>query len=93
MKTISQAEKTDILLALAMAFEKKNAVGNGRENVLSARELVETSFAALPSEDFEALKSRAALIDDLPSENRDAWRERRLEKARARVFEPSGRKP
>lgn len=82
MKTISQAEKTDLLLALALAFEKKNA-GTG-ESLLTARELVEKSFGALPSEDFEALKSRAALVDDLPAENREEWRERRLEKARAR---------
>ncbi len=84
MKTISQAEKTDLLLALAMAFEKKYAKTGGRENVLTARELVEKSFGALPPDDFEALKSRAALVDDLPEENREAWRERRLEKARAR---------
>jgi len=84
MKTISQAEKTDLLLALAMEFEKKSAGSDGRENALSARELVESSFGALRPEDFEALKSRASLIDDLPEENRDTWRARRLEKARAR---------
>jgi flagellar motor switch protein FliG len=84
MKTISQAEKTDLLLALAMAFEKKNADSGGREGVLSARELVEKSFGALRAEDFEALKTRAALIDDLPPENREAWRRRRLEKLRGR---------
>jgi len=84
MKTISQAEKTDLLLALAMEFEKKSAGSDGRENALSARELVESSFGALRPEDFEALKSRASLIDDLPEENRDTWRARRLEKASAR---------
>lgn len=84
MKTISQAEKTDLLLALAMAFEKKSAKSDVRESVLSARELVEKSFGALRPEDFQALKSRAVLVDDLPEENREAWHERRLEKARAR---------
>lgn len=84
MKTISQAEKTDILLALAMAFEKKYAGNDEREGVSTARELVEKSFETLPAEDFEALKSRAVLIDDLPPENREAWHEQRLEKVRAR---------
>ena len=84
MKTISPAEKTDILLALAMAFEKKNAAANGRDDLPTARELVEKSFGAISSEDFEALQSRAALIDELPPENRDAWQEQRLEKARGR---------
>jgi flagellar motor switch protein FliG len=84
MKTISPAEKTDILLALALVFEKKNAGADGRENVLTARELVEKSFGTMPAEDFEALKARAALVDELPAENREAWHERRLEKVRGR---------
>jgi flagellar motor switch protein FliG len=84
MKTISQAEKTDILLALAMAFEKNFAAGENREAVKSIREITEKSFEALNREDFESLKTRAELLDNLTPENREAWREIRLEKIRGR---------
>ena len=86
MKTISQAEKTDILLALAMAFEKKFAAGENGEAVKSVLELAEETFGAFKAEDFDSLRSRAALIDKLAAENRDTWREIRLEKARGRGF-------
>jgi hypothetical protein len=84
MKTISQAEKTDILLALAMAFEKSFAENEDRETVRSVREIAERSFGALNREDFESLRSRAEVIDNLTEENRENWRESRLEKARGR---------
>jgi hypothetical protein len=84
MKTISQAEKTDILLALAMAFEKNFARRDERASVESTRRLAEYSFGALDAETFEALKSRARLLDELTPENREAWREIRLEKIRGR---------
>ena len=81
---ISQAEKTDILLALAMAFENKIARAENRETVKTARELAEESFGAINAEDFEFLRERAALLDDLTEENREAWHEIRLEKIRGR---------
>jgi flagellar motor switch protein FliG len=84
MKTISQGEKTDILLALAMAFEKNFAKSENRETLKTARELAEETFGALNKEDFEALKSRARLLDNLPAESRETWREIRLEKIRGR---------
>jgi flagellar motor switch protein FliG len=84
MKAISQAEKTDILLALMMAFEKNSAGSEQRETLKTARQLAEESFGALNPEDFDSLKSRAGLIDDLTAESRETWRETRLEKIRGR---------
>ncbi len=84
MKSISQSEKADILLALAMLFEKNFAAAEERETAKSALELAEKSFSALNREDFENLKSRAALIDALTEENRENWRQGRLEKIRRR---------
>lgn len=84
MKTISQTEKTDILLALALAFEKNFAKTEDREMVETARELAEKSFGALNKEDFELLKSRAETLDSLTEENRENWREMRLDKIRGR---------
>jgi len=84
MKTISQTEKTDILLALALAFEKNFAKTEERETVETARELVEKSFGALNKEDFEVLKSRAETLDGLTQEDRENWREMRLDKIRGR---------
>src|SRR5215213_3959203 len=84
MTTISQAEKTDILLALAMAFENNFAKTENRETVKTARELAEESFGALNREDFESLQARAVLLDNLRAENRATWREIRHEKIRGR---------
>ncbi len=84
MKTISQAEKTDILLALAMAFEKKRASAEDGETAKPVVELAEETFGALNAEELAALRARAALLDNLTPENRETWREIRLEKARGR---------
>jgi hypothetical protein len=84
MKTISQAEKTDILLALALAFEKNFARAGNGETVKTAHKLVEKSFGALSREDYELLQSRAASLDELTEENREIWRENRLDKIRRR---------
>ena len=84
LKTISQAEKNDILLALALAFEKTFSNAETSEPAKTASELVERSFSAVGKEEFEALKSRAEIIDGLTKENRDAWQEIRLEKIRGR---------
>lgn len=84
MKTISQAEKTDILLALAIAFEKKIAARENRGADKTVRDLAEETFGAFDAEALESLTSRAALLDDLTAENRATWHEIRLEKARGR---------
>jgi hypothetical protein len=82
MKTISQAEKNDILLALALAFEKNFA--RSRETVLTVREQAENSFGALNGEDLELLKARAELLDGTSSGNREAWHEKQLDRIRGR---------
>jgi 2-oxo-4-hydroxy-4-carboxy--5-ureidoimidazoline (OHCU) decarboxylase len=84
MKTISQAEKTDILLALAMAFEKNSAKTGRSETVGAVRELAAKSFSALNKADLESLKARAGLLDELTPEKRENWREMRLDKVRGR---------
>lgn len=84
MKTISQAEKADILLALDIAFEKNFAKTEKREIAESALEIAEKSFSALKKEDFESLKTRAGSIDGLTHETRENWHEGRLEKIRRR---------
>ncbi len=75
MKTISQAEKTDVLLVLALAFEKK--IGETNKTFL---ELAENSFSALNAADFEALKKRAEFLDKLPAANCDRWQSVWLDK-------------
>lgn len=84
MTTISKAEKTDILLALAVAFERKFAERENGETSVSAREIVEKSFNALNGEELELLQSRAAFFDELTPESRENWTESRLEKVRRR---------
>ena len=84
MKTISQAEKNDIMLALAMTFEKRRAAAEKGEAAASTLALAEETFGAFTPEVFESLKARAAQLDVLTAENRETWREIRLEKTRRR---------
>jgi hypothetical protein len=84
MKTISQAEKIDVLLVLALAFEKKFAETSVTVDAKTTLELVENSFGAMDGEDFEVLKSRAEFIDGLADENREHWQSVKLEKLRGR---------
>ncbi len=84
MNTISQAEKIDLLLTLALAFDKKFEGSNNSENVQNLRESVENSFDAMNREDLVALKLRAEFIDNLPFENRELWQSVWLDKLRRR---------
>jgi hypothetical protein len=84
MKTISQAEKSDVLLVLALAFGKKFAAGTEAETSEKSVDLVEKTFGALNNEDFENLKSRAEFIDELPAESREQWQETWLDNIRRR---------
>lgn len=76
MNTISDNENLDILLVLASTFENTIA-GTTHKNLL---QLTEISFSALPQEKLSTLKKRAELIDNLPLQNREIWREVCLEK-------------
>lgn len=84
MKTISQAEKNDILLALALAFEKNFAKAENRETAQTSRAIAEKFFGAFNKGDFELLKDRAEALDNLNEESRENWREMRLDKIRGR---------
>ena len=86
MKTISPAEKNDVLIALTMAYEKNFAQKENREPAETARDVIEKRLRTLNGEDFEALKSRVEIFDDLTGEQRDAWLETRLDKIRRRGF-------
>ncbi|MBS1795823.1 MAG: hypothetical protein JSS81_18355 [Acidobacteria bacterium] len=81
MKTLSPTEKNDLLLALALAFEKKTA---GPAAPSTFRELVEKRFTAASPERFEALAARAEINDRLEPEARDRWQALTAERLRRR---------
>lgn len=84
MKTISAAEKSDVLLVLALAFGRKFAAAAESEIEETSVDLVKKTFGAINYEDFENLKSRAEFIDGLPPENRERWQEIWLDNIRRR---------
>jgi hypothetical protein len=84
MKTISQAEKIDVLLTLALAFDINTGEPENSQIPQTVRELVESSLTAINSEDFEDLKTRAEFIDNLPLEHRERWQSVWLDKLRRR---------
>lgn len=81
---ISQIEKADLIIALAVAFERSFANAENRTPLPSAREIVENNLGALNPDDFETIKKRALYVDELPDEIRENWREMRLDKIRRR---------
>ena len=84
LESISKTEKADILLTLALAFEKKFSE-NGDENVVkNVSQLTEKFFAAFSGEDSKRLKARADFFDRLPPEKRKLWQRTRLDKIRRR---------
>ncbi|HLM01784.1 MAG TPA: hypothetical protein VK400_12070 [Pyrinomonadaceae bacterium] len=80
IRTISQPERLDILLALALVFRQPDESGDEQ----TAVQLAEKSFSALSRADFETLKTRAALFDSLPPKNRRLWQSFWLDKIRRR---------
>ena len=84
MKTISQAEKSDVLLVLALAFGRKFAAGNEGEPGEKSVDLVKKTFGAINGEDFKNLNLRAEFVDGLPPENRERWQEIWLDNIRRR---------
>jgi hypothetical protein len=77
--TISQPERLDILLALALVFRRAD-----EDAEQTAAQLAEKSFSALSPPDLETLKERAALFDRLPPKNRQLWQAFWLDKIRRR---------
>lgn len=84
MKNLSQAEKTDVLLTLALAFEKKFSEAGETVEAKPLSQLVESNFSTMPAEQLEALRSRAAFLDELPAENLTLWQSVWLDKLRRR---------
>lgn len=81
IRTISQSERLDILLALALVFRRPEEDAAGQQ---SAAQLAEKSFSALSARDLEILKTRAAFLDRLPPANRQLWQSFWLDKIRRR---------
>jgi hypothetical protein len=79
IRNISQSERLDILLALALVFRRSEEAAQQ-----TAAELAEKSFSALSPRDLETLQARAALFDRLPAENRQLWQSFWLDKIRRR---------
>lgn len=79
IRTISQSERLDILLALALVFRRSEEAAEQ-----TAAQLSDKSFSALSSRDLETLQNRAALFDRLPPENRQLWQSFWLDKIRRR---------
>ena len=84
IQSISQSERLDILLLLALVFERQLKKPSEIFTGHGAEEIVEKSFAGLVSEDLEVLRSRAALFDRQPLENQELWQKLWLEKLRRR---------
>lgn len=80
MNSISQTEKLDVLLVLALAFENTYAESEKKQKPQTILELTEKSFGAMLPEELSVLKSRAEFIDKLPDNRRELWREICLEK-------------
>jgi len=79
IRTISQSERLDILLALALVFRRTN-----EDAGQTAAELAEKSFSALSPQELETLQTRAALFDRMPPKNRQLWQSFWLDKIRRR---------
>ncbi len=80
IQNISQSERLDILLILALTFKRN--LGKSAEQ--TSVKLVNESFAALSAEDLEILQSRAALFDSLSVKEQKIWQAGWLDKIRRR---------
>lgn len=84
LDSISKTERADILLMLALAFEKKFSE-NGDENVVkTVSDLTGKYFGAFGGEDAKRLKARVEYFDRLQPEKRKHWQKTRLDKLRRR---------
>lgn len=84
LESISKTEKFDILLALALAFEKKLNNDETGKAAETASEVSAKFFAAFSPEEAKKLKTRAEYYDRLSPEKRELWQKIRLEKIRRR---------
>jgi hypothetical protein len=84
LESISKTEKSDILLALALAFEKKLSANETEKAAKTASELTEKFSAVFSPEDSKNLKARSEFFDRLTPEKRKLWQKIRLDKIRRR---------
>ena len=84
IESISKTEKSDVLLALALAFEKKLNEGKTEKPAQTASQLIDKFSAVFSAEDSRRLKSRAEFFDRLAPEKRKIWQRARLDKIRRR---------
>ncbi len=84
MKTISRLEKNDILLALALVYEKNYRGVENSPVFTNISELAEKSFNAINADDYVEITSRANYLDELTTENQEIWRENRVDRVRRR---------
>ena len=84
MRSISQAEKIDLLLVLSLAFQRKLGEPVGNYPKVKLTDLADVNFSALPETYFSEIKTRAAILDELSPENRSKWQENRFEKLQRR---------
>ncbi|CAN5695363.1 hypothetical protein BH20ACI4_BH20ACI4_11420 [soil metagenome] len=84
LESISKTEKSDLLLALALAFEKKLSEKETEKAAQTASQLTEKFAAVFSPEDSKRLKARAEIFDRLSPEKRKLWQKIRLDKIRRR---------
>ncbi len=84
IESISKTEKSDILLALALAFEKKFNENETEKSARTAGQLTENLASVFRAEDSKNLKVRAEFFDRLAPEKRKLWQKIRLDKIRRR---------
>jgi flagellar motor switch protein FliG len=84
LESISKTEKSDILLALALAFEKKLNENETEKAAQTASQLTEKFAAVFSAEDSKHLKTRAEFFDRLAPDKRKLWQKIRLDKIRRR---------
>lgn len=84
LEAISKTEKADLLLMLALAFEKKFSESGDDNSVKTVSELSDKFFGAFSGDDAAKLKARVEYFDRLQPEKRKHWQTTRLDKLRRR---------
>ena len=81
IQKISKSERIDIMLVLALAFERDSGNAPAEQ---TAAELIKKSFGSISREGREMLRKRAEIFDSLPDKDRKIWQARQLNKIRRR---------
>ena len=84
LESISKTDRADILLMLALAFEKKFSENGDENTVKTVSDLSDKYFKAFSSEDAKRVKARVEYFDRLQPEKRKHWQKTRLDKLRRR---------